>query len=505
AANSQPRRLYHHHREAFASNVDGVLAMRLACKEGESGGGCLRRVMRSGNPQSHVTEAWQLPPPRSRQRDDAAADSPDGGNDTGDYPASGGRVGGAYVGLFRPPEGSGKTSEMGFHMCVAVIPLDEAEGPGAVAEEYIDPHSPSQGRRHGRTHAQEGREDALEKARMEDGPGGPTRRKLSETTKISPKVKPRHRVTLSADRKHSEAMVLLSIVTEGEPETDEEKERGMDADRDAEHATMRRRCLDRLETAAALGFEGLRRRHTDDFGGLSERVHFSLGPSSADGGSDAEAGADGSAGRRNGPEGAGSSGDWSEGTGSSSSESCAAGLPVRTRVSRSGKACTEKGGEGAGSGGGGRTDRTVVDDGLIELMYHYGRYLMISGSRAGGRPLNLQGIWANSLKAKWEGDYHMNINLQMNYWGAHAAGLPECAAPLVQFVERLSDGGRQTAHSYYRAAGWVSHANTDRWGGTAAHGDAVWALCPTCGAWMALHLWEAFEYTGCVGVRYESV
>ncbi|CAN0405035.1 unnamed protein product, partial [Ectocarpus sp. 13 AM-2016] len=67
---------------------------------------------------------------------------------------------------------------------------------------------------------------------------------------------------------------------------------------------------------------------------------------------------------------------------------------------------------------------------------------MISGSRPGGRPLNLQGIWANSLQAKWEGDYHMNINLQMNYWGAHTAGLPECAAPLVPFVEALSDGGR---------------------------------------------------------------
>ncbi|CAM9315795.1 unnamed protein product [Scytosiphon promiscuus] len=584
---------HHHYREAFASNVDGVLAMRLSCEDRNSGRGCLSVSItpnREGDSRSHLTEAWQLPPPRARRRDDAAADGPDEGKVGEGHLAPGGSAGGAYVGLFRPPGGSGKTPEMGFHMCVAVIPMDEGGGAGAVAEEYMDERSPSQGRRPGGARAQE-KHDDLERARLEDRPGVPPRRKLSKSAETPRMESTRHRIVLSNDKDHVEAVVLLSVVTEGEPETNEEKERAKgEPYRDASHAgsaeiridkgprgredqdggsfgqrqagwasrrdetdgvvddvdgvqeaggsetrrveafaggklgdgapsdkggwkqededkRMRRRCLDRLEAAAALGFEKLRGRHANDFRALSERVHFSLGPSSSDNGSGAAVDAGVSAGSRNGQDGAGG-GSRKDGSGSmeaSLSGSCVAGLPIRTRVSRSGKACTEEGGGGAVNGGGDLVDRTVLDDGLIELMYHYGRYLVISGSRPGGRPLNLQGIWANSLKAKWEGDYHMNINLQMNYWGTHAAGLSECAAPLVGFVERLSDGGRQTAHSYYHAAGWVSHANTDRWGGTAAHGDAVWALCPTCGAWMALHLWEAFEYTGDVSLLLSSV
>ncbi|CAM9542640.1 unnamed protein product [Ectocarpus sp. 8 AP-2014] len=330
-------------------------------------------------------------------------------------------------------------------------------------------------------------------ARLAEGPsrGGPAQGNAGQAPPTRNPT-PRHRIALSAAEASSEAMMLVSVVTE---------EKARDDDGDDETEGLRRRCLARVEAAAGLGFEELRRRHVEDVEGLFDRVHFSLGPSIPGGG------AAGGERRLNGGDNVG------DGESLSPSRSCVAGLPIRTRVARSGKACTEKGGEGAditgqgpdNGGGGGLAERTVVDDGLVELMYHYGRYLMISGSRPGGRPLNLQGIWANSLQAKWEGDYHMNINLQMNYWGAHTAGLPECAAPLVPFVEALSDGGRQTAHSYYRAGGWVSHANTDRWGGTAAHGDAVWALCPTCGAWMALHLWEAYEYTRDVSLLLASV
>lgn len=105
---------------------------------------------REGDALSHVTEAWQLPLPQARQRDNAAAaaaDHPGEGKDSWDHLASGGGAGGAYVGLFRPPGGGGKVSEMGFHMCVAVVPLGEGEWSGAVAEEYSEQLSPSQGRR----------------------------------------------------------------------------------------------------------------------------------------------------------------------------------------------------------------------------------------------------------------------------------------------------------------------------------------------------------------------
>lgn len=110
---------------------------------------------REGDSWSHATEAWKLPPPRARQQDDADADRPEEGSHSRDHPASGGRGGGAYVGLFRPPGRSGKTSEMGFHVCVAIIPLDEGEGSGAVAEEFMDTKSPSQERRSGGAQAQE--------------------------------------------------------------------------------------------------------------------------------------------------------------------------------------------------------------------------------------------------------------------------------------------------------------------------------------------------------------
>ncbi|CAM9768568.1 unnamed protein product, partial [Laminaria digitata] len=327
-------------------------------------------------------------------------------------------------------------------------------------------------------------------ARIADGPGkaqqGPPNNAGREE-EAKPSFVRRHRISLSADDSHREALVLVSIVTEGERWEDEENNfRGEKGEK------LRRRCLEKVEAAAGLGFEELRRRHARDVEALFGRVEFSLG-SSSEGGEE----------RKGAGEGV---------TPRPSSSSCVAGLPIRTRVSRSGKACTERGEEASDADNFGDdgealatsedTESIVVDDGLIELMYHFGRYLMISGSRPGGQPLNLQGIWANSLEAKWQGDYHMNINLQMAYWGAHAAGLPECAEPLVPFVEALSEGGQQTAQrreEYYvmldRAVSWVAHANTDRWGGTAAHGDAVWALCPTCGAWMALHLWEAYEYT----------
>ncbi|KAJ1455783.1 Six-hairpin glycosidase-like protein [Pelagophyceae sp. CCMP2097] len=135
-----------------------------------------------------------------------------------------------------------------------------------------------------------------------------------------------------------------------------------------------------------------------------------------------------------------------------------------------------------------------ADDELFSLAFNYARYLLISSSRAGGQPANLQGVWADGLKAPWAGDYHLNINLQMCYWPALTSNLAETAAPLVEFVSKLAERGRKTAREWYNASGWVAHAYTDIWGDTRALGENKWALCVTCGAWAALAAYEAFEW-----------
>jgi hypothetical protein len=148
---------------------------------------------------------------------------------------------------------------------------------------------------------------------------------------------------------------------------------------------------------------------------------------------------------------------------------------------------------------------------MMEQLYDWGRYLLISSSRQGTQPMNLQGIWGNALEAQWHGDYHMNINLQMNYWAAQQVNLREMASPLIDFVRELAVAGQTTASMYYNigdvkvgpnekgaveAAGapWVAHGFTDIWMGTPPYDEMQWALCPTCGAWVALSLWEEFEY-----------
>lgn len=260
-------------------------------------------------------------------------------------------------------------------------------------------------------------------ARIADGPGAARQSLLNSSgRKEASPLRPRHRVYLSADDEHKEALVLVSIVTEGErregeedsfrspdgapPETKQtratgwaagapaagnatgEKTRGNERGRGL-HAgyvgplageggkggdqherkggeageQLRRRCLEKVEAAAVLGFEELRRRHVNDVEALFNRVDFSLGPSS-EGDGEPEQGV------------------------TASPSSCVAGLPIRTRVSRSGMACTERGGEesDAGDSSDGReelatsedTERIVVDDGLIELMYHFGRWVRLA-------------------------------------------------------------------------------------------------------------------------------
>lgn len=136
------------------------------------------------------------------------------------------------------------------------------------------------------------------------------------------------------------------------------------------------------------------------------------------------------------------------------------------------------------------------DPQLFELYFQYGRYLLLSSSRPGGLPANLQGLWNEHLEAPWNSDYHVNINLQMNYWPAEVTNLAECTAPLFDFVERLAERGRRTARVLYDCDGWVAHHTSDAWAFTVPTGRTVWGLWPLGGAWMTRHMWEHFEYGG---------
>lgn len=141
-------------------------------------------------------------------------------------------------------------------------------------------------------------------------------------------------------------------------------------------------------------------------------------------------------------------------------------------------------------------------DPFIEMLYfQYGRYLLISCSRPGSPPANLQGIWNKELRAPWSSNYTININTQMNYWPAELTNLSEMHHPLFNFIKDLSVTGSRTAREFYGARGWAANHNSDIWGlsnpvGDFGKGDPVWANWPMGGAWLARHLWEHYNYTG---------
>lgn len=136
-----------------------------------------------------------------------------------------------------------------------------------------------------------------------------------------------------------------------------------------------------------------------------------------------------------------------------------------------------------------------ADAQLPVLYYNYGRYLLISTSQPGQLPANLQGIWAPEYQAPWNGDYHLNINLQMNYWLAEATGLGELAAPLHDFTASLVQPGEKTAKAYYNAPGWVAHVISNPWGYTSPGEGASWGSTLTGGAWLTEHLWEHYRFS----------
>ncbi len=136
------------------------------------------------------------------------------------------------------------------------------------------------------------------------------------------------------------------------------------------------------------------------------------------------------------------------------------------------------------------------DPALEALCFHYGRYLLIASSRPGGLPANLQGIWAESIQTPWNGDYHHNINDQMNYWPAEVTNLAECHEPFLDFIGSLVEPGRKTAKVQYGLNGWVVHTISNIWGYTSPGEHPSWGQFPAAGAWLCRHLWERYQFGG---------
>jgi len=140
--------------------------------------------------------------------------------------------------------------------------------------------------------------------------------------------------------------------------------------------------------------------------------------------------------------------------------------------------------------------RTGSDDPALAALYlQFARYLMISSSRPGTQPANLQGIWNDATNPPWGSKYTININTEMNYWPADPAGLGVCVQPLLRLIEDISVTGARTAKTMYRARGWVAHHNTDLWRATAPIDGPLWGLWPMGGAWLCNTVWDHWDYS----------
>lgn len=147
------------------------------------------------------------------------------------------------------------------------------------------------------------------------------------------------------------------------------------------------------------------------------------------------------------------------------------------------------------------TDRRIAaaqkrdDPALSALYFQFARYLLISSSRPGTQPANLQGIWNEGTNPPWGSKYTININTEMNYWPADPTGLSACVEPLLRMVEELAVTGARTARTMYGARGWVAHHNTDLWRAAAPIDGPFWGLWPCGGAWLCVSLWDHYDYT----------
>jgi alpha-L-fucosidase 2 len=136
------------------------------------------------------------------------------------------------------------------------------------------------------------------------------------------------------------------------------------------------------------------------------------------------------------------------------------------------------------------------DEALAALLFNYGRYLIIAGSREGTQPLNLQGIWNDNVNPPWGSAYTVNINLEMNYWPVEVCNLSECFEPLLRLTEELAVNGRKLAKNSYSRRGWLAYHNTNLWRRCQSiDRSSRFAVWPMCGAWLCQHLWEHYQYT----------
>ena len=135
------------------------------------------------------------------------------------------------------------------------------------------------------------------------------------------------------------------------------------------------------------------------------------------------------------------------------------------------------------------------DPWLPTCYFHYGRYLLISSTKEDLLPPNLQGLWANTIQTPWNGDYHLNINVEMNHWPCEVCNLSELHLPLIRYAERLMPSGRKTARDFYGARGWTAHVVSNPWGFTAPGEHPSWGATNTGGAWLALHAWQHYQFT----------
>src|SRR5690606_10081895 len=134
------------------------------------------------------------------------------------------------------------------------------------------------------------------------------------------------------------------------------------------------------------------------------------------------------------------------------------------------------------------------DDALATLFFQFGRYLSICSTRPGLLPPNLQGLWAHQVQTPWNGDYHLNINAQMNHWPVEVGNLSELHEPFIDMIKTIAEAGRNTAKAYYNAPGWVCYMMTNVWGYSAPGEQASWGSS-TASGWLCNHLWEHYLFT----------
>ncbi len=149
------------------------------------------------------------------------------------------------------------------------------------------------------------------------------------------------------------------------------------------------------------------------------------------------------------------------------------------------------------------TDRRIAnfykkfndDPSLATLFFQYGRYLSISSTRVGLLPPNLQGLWAQEINTPWNGDYHLDVNVQMNHWPLEVVNLSELNLPLAELVKSLVEPGKKTAKAYYNADGWIAHVITNVWGFTEPGESASWGASNAGSGWLCSNLWDHYAFT----------